>query len=94
MCLIFGKVNGYFEEINGNKYLMLVPINESRENIKTYEGLWIKTGDLTRSRNKNLDYYDEEYIKIKFSSGDKLPLNKTIEILIMKIIVKSCFSWE
>ena len=71
---------------------MLVPINESRENIKTYEGLWIKMGDLTRSRNKNLDYYDEEYIKIKFSSGDKLPLNKTIEILIMKIIVKSCFS--
>ena len=71
---------------------MLVPINESRENIKMYEGLWIKTGDLTRSRNKNLDYYDEEYIKIKFSSGDKLPLNKTIEILIMKIIVKSCFS--
>ena len=71
---------------------MLVPINESRENIKKYEGLWIKTGDLTRSRNKNLDYYDEEYIKIKFSSGDKLPLNKTIEILIMKIIVKSCFS--
>ena len=26
--LIFNKVNGYFEEINGNKCLMLVPTNE------------------------------------------------------------------
>ena len=25
LYLIFSKVNGYFEEINGNKYLMLVP---------------------------------------------------------------------
>ena len=28
LLLIFGKVNGYFEEINGNKYLILVPTNE------------------------------------------------------------------
>ena len=28
--LIFGKVNGYFEEINGNKYLTLVSTNESK----------------------------------------------------------------
>ena len=30
LCLIFNKVNGYFEEINANKYLTLVPINESK----------------------------------------------------------------
>ena len=28
--LIFSRINGYFEEINGNKYLMLVPTNESK----------------------------------------------------------------
>ena len=28
LYLIFRYVNGYFEEINGNKYLMLVPTNE------------------------------------------------------------------
>ena len=32
--LIFRKVNGYFEEINGNKYSMLVPTNQSKEKIK------------------------------------------------------------
>ena len=34
LCLLFGKVNGYFEKINGNKYLTLVPTNESKEKIK------------------------------------------------------------
>ena len=28
--LIFNEVNGYFEEINGNKYLMQVPTNECK----------------------------------------------------------------
>ena len=31
LYLIFGKVNGYFEEINGNKYLKLVPTNQCKE---------------------------------------------------------------
>ena len=34
LYLIFNKVNGYLEEINGNKYLMLVPTNEREEKIK------------------------------------------------------------
>ena len=29
LYLIFNKLNGYFEEINGNKYLTLVPSNAS-----------------------------------------------------------------
>ena len=29
-------MNGYFEEINRNKYLTLVPTNESKEKIKKY----------------------------------------------------------
>ena len=33
LYLICGKVNGYFEEINGNKYLTLVTTNESQEKI-------------------------------------------------------------
>ena len=31
LYLIFSKMNGYFEEINKNKYLMLNPTNESKE---------------------------------------------------------------
>ena len=34
LYLIFNRVNRYFEETNGNKYLTLVPTNESKEKIK------------------------------------------------------------
>ena len=37
--LIFSKVNEYFEEINGNKYLTLVPTNKSKEKNLKYEEL-------------------------------------------------------
>ena len=45
-----------------------------------YGELSIKIRDLIRSITKNADDYDEKYMKIKFSSDDKLALNKTIEI--------------
>ena len=34
LYLIFNTVNGYFKEINGNKYLTLVTTNVSKEKIK------------------------------------------------------------
>ena len=60
---------------------MLVPNNGSKEKIKKYEELWIKIRDLIRSITKNLDDYDEKYIKTKFDSDYELPLKKIIEIL-------------
>ena len=89
--LTFKKVNGYFAEINGNKYLTLVPTNENKEKIKKYEELWSKIRDLIRSITKNSDDYDEKYMKIKFNSDDELPLNKTIEIPTMTIVVRAVF---
>ena len=91
LYLIFGKVIGYFEEINENKYLTLVPTNETKENFKRYEELWSKIRDLIRSVTKNLDDYDEKFMKIKFNSDEELPLNKTIEISSMTIVVRTIF---
>ena len=67
LYLIFNKENGYFEVINGNKYLTLVPTNESKEKIKEYKELWMKIRDLVRSITKNPDDYDENYVDIKFN---------------------------
>ena len=49
LCLMFNRIDEYFEEVNGNKYLTLVPTNQSEE-------LWIKIRDLFRSVTKKLDY--------------------------------------
>ena len=88
---MLNKMNGYFEAINGNKYLMLVPTNESKEKIKNYEELWIKIKDLIRSVTRKSDDYVEKYIKIKFYLDDELLLNKTIEILVIIIVVRAIF---
>ena len=48
--------------------------------------MWSKVRDIIRSITKNSDDYDEKYVKIKFNSDDKLPLNRAIEISTMTII--------
>ena len=89
LYFIFGDVNGYFKGIIRNKYLILVPTNESKEKLKKYEELWIKIRDLIRSITKNVDDYDEKYMKVKIDSDNELLLTKTIEIPIMTIAVRA-----
>ena len=71
--------------------MTLVPTNESKEIIKKYEELWSKIRDSISSITKDLDDYDEKYIKIEFDSDNKFPLNKTIEIRNMIIVVRAVF---
>ena len=35
--LTINKINGYIEESNGNKYLTLIPTDESKDTLKKYE---------------------------------------------------------
>ena len=51
----------------------------------------MKIRDLIRSITKNLDDYDEKYMKIKFNSDDKLPLNKTIEVTTIAAVARVAF---
>ena len=96
LYFIFNKVNGYFEEINGDKYLTPVPTNEGKE-AKMWiwrsenEEVWSKIRDLIRLTTKNSDNYDEKPIKIRLNSHDKLPLYKLIEIISMIIVVRAIF---
>ena len=80
-------MNGYFEEINGSKFLTLVPTNEIKEIIKKYEELRIKIKYLIRSVTKKSGDYDKKNMKIKFYSDHELPLNKTVKILTILIVV-------
>ena len=83
-------MNRYFEYLNGNKYLTLVPTDESKEKNKKYKEMWIKIRDLIRSMTKISNDYDEKYMIIKFNSDEELPPSKTIEIPTMKI----SFQWR
>ena len=64
LYIFFCKVNGYFEEINENKHLMLVPTNENKEE-KKIQGTGIKIRHLIRPISSNSYYYNEKCIKFK-----------------------------
>ena len=49
LYLLINQINGYIEESNENKYLTLVPTDESKDILKTHEELWTKIRDLARS---------------------------------------------
>ena len=74
---------------------MLVPANDSKNILKTYEGLWTKIKDLIRTKTNNLDKYDEKYTKIKFKLDGNLPLKKLLELHLMLVVVRSFSSrWQ
>ena len=53
--------------------------------------LWTKIRDLIRSMTKNSDDYDKKQTKIKFNSDEELPLNKTVEIPTITIVIRVIF---
>ena len=62
---MFHRINGFFEEINRNKYLTIVSTNEGKDNIKKYEELWIKIRDLIRCYVTIELTFQKELISIK-----------------------------
>ena len=91
ILIYFSNANGYSEESNVNKYLTLVPPDESKDKLKKYKKIWSKIKRLIRSANNDYDDYDEKYMKIKFSSDDNLP-PKTPKSFGIKTDVSSVFN--
>ena len=59
---------------------------------KKYAGLWyvIKKKNETINEGKKGEY-DKDFMKIKFDTDDNLPLNKTLKLHNMTIIIRSVF---
>ena len=75
------NANEDIEESEGNKYLTLIPNDESKSKPKNCKEIWIKTKDITRSTNSNSDNYDKKHTDIKFNSNSNLPLKKKTRIV-------------
>ena len=57
-----------------------------------YTKLWDKTKFHTQTINAdNSGEYEKDYMKIKFSSDDDLPLNKTLKLHNITVIARSVF---
>ena len=84
------KIDGFIEEKRGNKYLNIALTDNNYELLKKYKEVLsgIKTCIEKRNNNKSGEY-EKDYIKIKFSFDNKLPLNKQLKFLSVTIVPRS-----
>ena len=92
LYLRIDNVNGYIEEIHGDKYLVFDVTYENKELLKRYDDVFDRIIGKIKKIDDDWLEYAKDYIKIKFSSDDNLPLNKPLKFCNMTITIRSVFS--
>ena len=77
MYLVIYKIDSFIEEKGGNKYLNIAFTDNNDEVLKKYKDdlSGIKTC-IEKIYNNKSGECEKDYMKSKFNSNDKLPLNK------------------
>ena len=91
LYLLVNHANGYIEEKGENKYLILDSTDENKELLKKYNDVWNGIKNKIEEVSSGKCDYEKDYMKIKFNSGDNLPLNKPLRFHNMTIIIRSVF---
>ena len=86
------NVNGYIEKKGLTKYLVFDSTDENKELLKKHSDVF----NGIMSKNKEIDddwfEYSKDYMKIRFSSGDNLPINKPLQFYNMTVTIRCVFS--
>ena len=90
LYLRINNVNGYIEEINEDKYLVFDVINKKL--LKRYDDVFNRIIDKIKKIDDDWLEYSKDYMKIKFSSDDNLPLNKPLKVYNMTVTIRCVFS--
>ena len=83
------RIQGYFEEVDGGKYLIIS--SENGDIMQKYQEVFDGIKEIIKKIN---DYsqpikYDDNYMKIKFNTDDITPLNKIIYFPTITIVIRS-----
>ena len=89
--LIVNHASGYIKEKAVNKYLIFDSTDENKELLKTYYDVWNGIRNKMKEVSNAECDYEKDYMKIKFNSGDDLPLNKPLKFHNMTITIRSVF---
>ena len=89
--MLVNHASGYIEEKGVNKYLIFDSTNKNKDLLKKYNDVWngIKN-NIEEVSNGECDY-EKDYMKIKFSSDDDLPLNKPLKFQYMTVNIRFVF---
>ena len=92
MHLLIYKIDGFIEEKGGNKYLNITISDNNDKVLKKYmKVLSGITSGIEKINNNKSGEHEKDYMKIKFDSDDKLPLNKQLKFLSVTIVSRSFF---
>ena len=92
LYLFISELYGFFDEKNGNKYLNITLADSNNDVlIKSAEVWYGIKNQIKKINNDSVVEYDKDYLKIKFDSDDKLPLNKVLKFHAVIIIIRSVF---
>ena len=86
---MINKIKGHFEEVDGDKYLIISSKNGTI--MQKYQEAFDEIKEIVKKLN---DYsqpikYDDNYLKIKFNADDNIPLSKIIYFPTKNIIIRS-----
>ena len=81
LYLIIDETDGHLKK-NENKFLILDSTDKNKEQLTKYTKLWDGIKNSVEKVNNELGEYEKDFMKIKFSSDDSLPLNKTLNLQI------------
>ena len=89
LYLMINKIKGHFEEVDGDKYLIIS--SENGNIMQKYQEVFDGIKEIIKKIN---DYsqpikYDGNYMKIKFNTDDNIPLNKIIYFPAIAITIRS-----
>ena len=96
LYMITGEIDRYIEESNGNKYLIFASTDKNKEVSRKYIELWDGIKNLIECNsiekiNYKLGEYGKDFMKIKFSSDDHLPLNKILKLHNLTVVLRYVF---
>ena len=89
LYLMINRIKGHFEEVDGDKYLIIS--SENGDIMQKYQEVFDGIKEIIKKIN---DYsqpikYDDNYMKIKSNTDDNIPLNKDIYFPTISIIIRS-----
>ena len=92
LYLLVDEIDGFIEEKEGSKYLNIASADSISEVLKKYAEVWSGIKDLVHKINDSQSgEYEKDYMKIKSSSDDDLPLNEILKFRILTIIIRNIF---
>ena len=91
LYLLISHINGYIEEKGVSKYFVFDSTDENKELLKKFNDVFNGIRDKIKEISGSECDYEKDYMKIKFNSDEKLPLNKSLKFHAMTINIRSVF---